>query len=231
MTTSSLSTIPLVFHDPAAAFTRLKEKASPWLPLLAMIIPTALLMFWWIHTLDFSWMRDQMIAATPNLPPEGKAALAKTISPNFMLISTELGVLLGTPIVMALVALYYLLAGKVLGAQASYGKWYGFVAWAHVPYLLGLPLIAFQIATSHGHVLPHELNMLTLDYLVLHMPAGNPWAGMAQNLDLLAIWSAIVCTIGLRTWTGRSVVACAITAFLPMVVIYSLWAAKIAFFG
>lgn len=220
-----------VILAPSSTFTRLKAKPSAWIPLLVLIVLTLAISYWWIETVDFGWLREHMLAAQPTLKPEARAAMAKFITPKTMMWSSGLGAIVGTLLIVAVMAVYYLLAGKVLGASIGYGKWFGFAAWVSVPRLLTVPLSALQIMTSGGRVAPEDLSMVSLNYLLLHLPASNPWATLAGNLDLTTVWSIVLATLGLKAWTGRSTGACAAAALLPYVVVFGLWAAKIAFLG
>jgi hypothetical protein len=73
--------------------------------------------------------------------------------------------------------------------------------------------------------------MVSLNYLLLHLPLSNPWASFASNLDLTSLWTMALAAIGLKAWTGRSTAACTFAAVLPYVLVYGIWAAKIVFFG
>lgn len=221
-----------VILEPAPTFARLKDKTSAWLPLLALILLTLGVTYWWISTADFAWLREHLIAAQQTtVKPEARAAMEKVITPSMMLWTSAAGAVLGTPAIFALTAWYYLMAAKVMGNHIGYGKWFSFVAWVSVPRLLVIPLMAFQVATSHGRLAPEDMDMVSLNYLLLHLPASNPWATMASNLDLATFWSAGLAAVGLKAWTGRTTGTCVFVALLPYLILYGLWAAKIAMFG
>jgi hypothetical protein len=220
-----------VILDPTPTFVRLKEKTSAWLPLLALILLTLGVTYWWISTADFAWLREHLMAAQPSAKPEARAAMEKVITPTMMLWTSAAGVVFVTPTLFALTAWYYLMAAKVMGNPIGYGKWFSFVAWVSVPRLLVLPLMAFQIATSHGRLAPEDMNMVSLNYLAFHLPATSAWASLAGNLDLATFWSAALAALGLKAWTGRTIGTCAFVAVLPYLIVYGLWAAKIVVFG
>jgi hypothetical protein len=170
---------------------------------------------WWVNSTDFVWLREHVMIGQGDAKPEIRAAMEHSLTPTFLMWSTGLTTVLGTPVVFAVSALYYFLAGKVMGAPIGFGKWFGFAAWVNVPRLLTVPLSALQI----------------LNYLVFHLPPSNPWAGLLYSIDLPAIWTMVLSVIGLKVWTGRSTGACATAALIPWVIVYGLWAAKIAFVG
>lgn len=231
MATQALFDIGNVFLEPTPTFARLKSKTNAWLPLVVSILLSLGILLWWINTLDFDWLREHMLAAQPTAKPEVRAAMAKFISPKTMMWSSGIGAVAGTVLIAAVSALYYLIAGKLIGSPIGYGKWFGFSVWTSLPRLLTVPLSALQIVTSHGQLAPEDLNMASLNYLVFHLPMSNPWASLAGSIDLTTFWSMALATIGLKAWTGRPTGTCLAIVLLPYLAIYGLWAAKIAFLG
>ena len=231
MATQPLFDIGNVILAPSPTFARLKDKPRPFIPLLVLILLTLAVSCWYVSSLDFAWFREHMLAAQGPMKPEARAAMAQFLTPKTMMWSSGAGAVLGTPLICAIVALYYLLAGKVIDAPLGFGKWFGFAVWTSVPRLLTIPLSALQIVTSHGRLAPEDLNMASLNYLVFHLPVTHPWASLVGSIDLTMFWSIVLAVLGLKTWTGRSTTTCVTVALLPYAIIYGLWAAKIAFFG
>jgi hypothetical protein len=231
MATQPLFDIGNVILAPSPTFARLKDKPRPFIPLLVLILLTLAVSCWYVSSLDFAWFREHMMAAQGPMKPEARAAMAQFLTPTTMMWSSGAGAVVGTPLICAIVALYYLLAGKVMGTGIGYGKWFGFAVWTSIPRLLTVPLSALQILTSGGRLAPEDMNMVSLNYLLLHVPASSPWFGFATNLDLTSVWSIALAVIGLKAWTGRSTGACVTVAVLPYVLVYGIWAAKIAFLG
>jgi hypothetical protein len=220
-----------VILEPTPTFARIKERTHGWLPLLLTIVSSLVVMLWWVNSTDFVWLREHVMMGQADAKPEIRAAMEHSLTPTFLMWSTGLATVLGTPVLFAAAALYYFLAGKVMGASIGFGKWFGFAAWVSVPRLLVLPLSALQILTSHGRVAMEDLSMVSLNYLVFHLPPSSPWAGLLYSIDLPAIWTVVLSVIGLRVWTGCSTGACVTAALVPWVIVYGLWAAKIAFVG
>jgi hypothetical protein len=231
MATQAFFDIGNLMLDPKPTFARLKDKGGAWIPLLILIALSIGIMYWWISTLDFGWLVEHMVASQPKATPEVRAAMEKFMTPNSMLVSSSIGAVVGTLVALALSALYYLVASKIIGAPIGYGKWFGFSVWTSVPRLLTIPLSAVQIATSNGRLAPEDLNMASLNYLVFHLPMTNPWASLVGSIDLTMFWSIALAVLGLKVWTGRSTATCLTIAVLPYVIVYGLWSAKIAFFG
>jgi hypothetical protein len=229
MATQPLFDIGNVILAPSPTFARLKDKPRPFIPLLVLILLTLAVSCWYVSSLDFAWFREHMMAAQ-GMKPEARAAM-EHFTPKMMMWMSGAGAVLGMPFICAVVALYYLLASKAMGTGIGYGKWFGFAVWTSIPRLLTVPLSVLQILTSGGRLAPEDMNMVSLNYLLLHLPASNPWFGLATNLDLTSVWSIALAVIGLKAWTGRSTGTCVAVAVLPYVLIYGIWAAKIAFLG
>jgi hypothetical protein len=229
MSSNAISVLAKVFYEPKSAFESLKEKPAAWLPLALIILGSMIVFYWYYSTVDFPWLLDHTLSAQPDLKPEAKAAMASFMTKNTMMYSTLGGVLIATPIIYAVFALYYFIASKVLGSEVSYGKWFHFTIWISVPALLGLPLMALQVATGHGQVAMEDLNMLSMNYLIAHAQLGTPWASFLNNLSLPTLWTVFLSFVGLRVWTGRGTGACAFAAVLPYAFFYGGWALKIAF--
>jgi hypothetical protein len=231
MATQALFDIGNVILEPTPTFARLKDKTRAWLPLLILIVLSAGIMVWWISTLDFPWLIEHTVAAQPKATPEMRAAMEKFMTPTSMLWTSVIGAVVGTLLITAVSALYYLVAGKIMGVPIGFGKWFGFSVWTSVPRLLTVPLSALQIMTSNGRLAPEDLNMASLNYLIFHLPVTHPWASLVGSMDLTMFWSIALAVLGLKAWTGRSTGTCVIVAVLPYLIIYGLWAAKIAFLG
>jgi len=231
MATQALFDIGNVILDPTPTFARLKDKTRAWLPLLILIVLTAGIMVWWISTLDFPWLIEHTVASQPKATPEMRAAMEKFMTPTSMLWTSVIGAVVGTLMITAVSALYYLVAGKIMGVPIGFGKWFGFSVWTSVPRLLTVPLSALQIMTSNGRLAPEDLNMASLNYLIFHLPVTHPWASLVGSMDLTMFWSIALAVLGLKAWTGRSTGTCVIVAVLPYLIVYGLWAAKIAFLG
>jgi hypothetical protein len=231
MATQALFDIGNLILDPKPTFARLKDRSAAWIPLLILIALSIGIMYWWISTLDFGWLVEHMVASQPKATPEVRAAMEKFMTPNSMLVSSSIGAVLGTLVALALSALYYLVASKIIGESIGYGKWFGFSVWTSVPRLLTIPLSAVQIATSNGRLAPEDLNMASLNYLVFHLPITHPWASLVGSIDLTMFWSIALAVLGLKVWTGRSTATCLTIAVLPYLIVYGLWSAKIAFLG
>ncbi|MCG2583694.1 YIP1 family protein [Massilia sp. TS11] len=221
--------IAQIFYEPTAAFNALKEKPRAWLPLLLLIVSSAIIVAWYFQTVDMAWLIDRSLP--PDFPAERRATAAQFMTRNGMLLTGLGGVVAGMPIVFALFGLYYTIAAKFTGMEISFGKGFALAAWSALPGLIGFPLMALQIATGHGQMAMQDANMLSLNFLLVHARPFTPWATFADSITVVTFWTIGLSVLGLRAWSGKSMATCVTVAVLPYAIWYGCWAAKIAFLG
>ncbi|MBY0574023.1 MAG: YIP1 family protein [Undibacterium sp.] len=230
MTTSALSVLTQLFMEPSKAFVEIKERPRLLFALCLITIPATLIFLWYANTIDFAWWHEDMMSNMPaNMNAEQRAVVGGMYTQNMLTYGGLGGILLGTPILLAVTALYFLIASKVLGSSIPYGKWFSFATWTAMPGLLVLPLMILQIVSSHGRVSSGDLNMLSLNFLTVHLPMNHPMAGPLNSLSLTTFLTIFLAYVGLKVWTGRSALACATTSILPYAVIFGGWFASAAF--
>ena len=216
-----------VFYEPTAAFAALKERPRAWLPLLLLYLAGIGMMVWYFQTVDWEWMKAASLP--PDMPAEQREAASQAMSRGMMMGFGVAGMVIGTLVIFSLYGFYYWLAGKLASMELGFKSGFALVAWASLPSLIGVPLMALQIVTSKGQLALESADMLSLNFLLVHAAPHTPWAGIASALKLTDIWVVLLAAIGLRTWTGKSTTTCAIIAALPYVVIYGCWTAWILF--
>ncbi|WMW81284.1 YIP1 family protein [Undibacterium cyanobacteriorum] len=227
---NQISAIFRMFYEPSAAFRDLKEKPAAWLVLVMTIVLTIGVFVWYYTTVDFPWLVERFISAQPDMKPEVRESMPTFMNRNTMMYSTLIWVLIATPVFYALHGLYFLIASRITDGGLNFKRSFHLAIWASVPALLGIPLMALQVATGHGQVGMEDLNMLSLNYLVTHLPMGDKWTSFFNSLSVLHFWSIFVAASGIKVWTEKSIATSLTIAALPYAVIYGLWAAKNAFF-
>jgi len=221
-----MNTLVAVFLEPAKAFAAVRERSMIWLPLLLLIGGNIALMAWYYSVVDFPWLQDHLISGMGNVPPEQAAAVKGFMQRGTMTISAIVGIAVAVPAILLISAVYYLLVGKAMGNEFSFGKWFAFSTWASVPALLLIPVGAVQILShGNGQLAPELINPLNLNTLLFGLPLDNAWAGLLNSISVATIWSLVVSVIGYRVWTARSTLASALVVLVPYLVIYGIWAA------
>lgn len=219
-----------MFYEPTSAINAAKTGKGMLLPLMLLTLLPVLIYFWYFNTVDTVWLVDRMLASQPDLKPD-ELEVARTFMGNSLKWLTLGGVLVATPLTMALCGLYLFVFANRGGERLSYGKWFALAVWSNLPKLLLLPLMALQIVTSGGHVTIDDLNMASLNYLVFKLPVENPWAGLLSSIDLSTVWTLALIVNGVCAWTGRSLASAFVISSAPYFLIYGAWAAKIACVG
>lgn len=214
-----------VFYEPSAAFAALKERPRAWLPILLLWLGALSVMVWYFQTVDMDWMMNNSFP--PDMPADQREMASKTMSRGLMMGMGIAGVLVGTLVIFALYGFYFWLAGKLASMELSFKSGFALAAWASLPGLISVPLTALQIATSKGQLALENAEMLSINYLFLNVAPHTPWFSLASTVKLTDLWFIALCTIGLRTWSGKSTSTCAVISALPLVLIYGCWAAWI----
>lgn len=221
-TNSPVSALITMFYDPSRAFAMLQPKRHAWLPLVLLIVSTIALMIWYFNVVDFSWLMDQILATMKDASQraQAKGMMTKGMMQTTTLIST----VLMYPAICAITGVYFMLVGKSINKDVSFGTGFALTAWAYVPALLMLPLGAVAIAMATGGQLNFsELNPLSVNQLFFHHEMTHPMAGVLDSISLISLWSAFLMVIGFQVW-GKVARATALKVVLiPYAIIYAAW--------
>jgi len=228
----SRTPLAFFFTEPYRAFAALKERPTFLFPLLLSVLGSAVVLVWYYSSVDIGWMIEQIINNTPDMKPEARVAMQQVMSRNVFLLTTLASIVIGVPIIAALQALYYMLVGKILNVGVGFKAWFGFVCWSSIPRILTLPLMVVQILRmEQGRLMPNELNIASLNYLVWQLPASNKWASFLSNVDLTILWSMVLLVVGWRVWSQRSWFVSTLAALLPHFLIFGGWALYLSLKG
>jgi hypothetical protein len=214
---------------PTAAFAELRERPRFWFPLLALVLSTAAMVYWYYSFVDIEWLKDQMFSNDPKMREissyERDAAM-KMFGRGTMLWGGVIGTFFALPIVFLVTALYYRLAAKVTGIPLGFKHWFAFACWTAMPALLGTIVAAiFLLMASTPQVGPGALQPLSINELLVHLPPGAPGQALLDTLSIPTFLSLALAIVGMHAWSQRSWAFSTIVVFLPAVVFYGIWAA------
>jgi len=217
-----------ILTAPQAAFMELRERPR-FLVLLALTLAgTAAILAWYYLFVDFPWLTEHMLNANERMRQMSDAQRAKAaavMSKTVLLWSSIIGGVIAILVFRLLEAGYYSLAGKITNVQYSFRHWFALSWWTSLPHLLGLVVMAvFLLLTDSNQVGSEELQLLSLNELFFHRPQGEPGSALLSNLTLLHPWAWVLTVIGIRAWSGRSLLFSLLFALLPIVLIYGGWA-------
>ncbi len=216
-----------IFVEPGKTFAELKEKPSFLLPLALMIVLTVVMTLFYFNKVDGSWLTEHQLSMSGNEMSSAEIEQAKKMMPSAPTMGI-FGAVFGPifiVLVTMLVALYYLVAGKITGNAVSFKHAMSLVTWSSVPSLLGMVVAIVGIAMMAPQTALESLMLTNVDPLLVQLPYDHTWSSLAKNFNLLSLWSVLLVAIGWRTW-GKTGWGQAITvAIIPTLIIFGCMAA------
>ena len=217
-----------IFTAPRAAFLELRERPRWLLPLLALLVGTVGVMAWYYATVDIAWLGEHVIDNAARQRPMPEAARTKALAtmtrPVMMgsaLVATTLFLLLAR----VLEAGYFSLAGKITNVQYSYRHWLALAWWSGLPHVLSILVVAgYLLVAPTTQIAAEDLQLLSLNELFFHRSAGEPGYTLLVSITLLHPWVWALTVIGVRAWSGRSLLFSTVFGLLPTALVYAGWA-------
>ncbi len=222
--TSPFDAVIGMFHQPTRTFAALEPRKAAWLPLILILLTSLAMYAWYFNAVDFAWLQDDMFGDIKDVAEREKTMSMMT---KQMLQITTLGTLVVVvPLIMAISGVYFMLAGKVLSKEFTFGSGFALSAWSSIPMLLSLPLGAMQILlASNGQLSLSGLNPLSLNQLVFQYGTAHPMAGVMDSISVLMVWSTILMVIGFEVWAKVARATAIKVVMLPTLTIYGIWLA------
>ena len=128
-----------IFLEPGKVFAELKEKPTFLVPLLLVALVSAAMTFMYFMKVDGSWFIDHTLLSSGKEMSSAEIAQAKSFMPGakmmgyISLITTPIF----TAIMVVVIALYYMLAGKISGSVIGFKQGLSLASWSSMPMLLG----------------------------------------------------------------------------------------------
>jgi len=218
-----------MFTSPVTAFTELRARPRFWLPLLAILAATILQLVWYYNVVDLEWLKDHLFSGNKRIeamPPEARARMSAAMSQRTMLWSSVVSVAVVTPIIFALTAAYYALAGKITDVQCTYKHWFSLACWTALPMLIGagIGFVVLAMEGANAQIGPSELQVLSLNELFFQRSPTQPGYQLFVSLGVFTVWSWVLSIVAIKAWSQRSWLFAATFALLPIVIVYGLWA-------
>lgn len=211
--------------SPSAAFADLKEQPKFWFPLLAVLVSTVAVLIWYYSFVDFDWLVDRMMSADPRMSEEQRTQAMAMMKPGFIMWSSVISVIVFVTAARALEALYFSLAGNITNVRHSYLQWFALSCWTAFPHVIGaLGMAAFLLTSGTNQVSNEELQVLSLNELLFHVPLGGKGYVLLSSITILHPWVWWLTVVGVRVWTQRSWLFSTVFGLLPPIVVYGVWA-------
>jgi hypothetical protein len=214
--------------SPSTAFATLKDKPRFWFPLLAVCLSTAAILIWYYNIVDIEWLQDRMLSAnsrTANMTEQQQAQAAKFMSANVLMWSSVVSVLITIPILRALEAMFFTLAGNIVNVRYKFKQWFALSCWTALPHLIGTVVMVVYLLTADSNQIGNEeLSLLSLNELFFNKPVADKGFTLLSSLTLLHPWAWWLTVLGVRVWSGRSWLFSSVFALAPIVLLYGGWA-------
>jgi hypothetical protein len=224
MADSSVGVLSNIFTAPSLAFAAIKERPSPWLTLLTLLIGIFVVQFAYLQIVDLPWLLDQQFQAGGNLTEEQRT---QAVDAAMRVPSTVLGTIQGISgaivilVIYALVALYYTGVSFATHDGIKFGQWFALIAWCSLPGVLGMIASLVNLVVADARFLPSEqLNPLSFGSLFAIEPQGATiLERILMSLDVTVLWATVLQILGYQAFTQRSIATAAVIVLGPLAVI------------
>lgn len=220
---SSVGVLTNIFTAPQAAFAAIKERPSPWVPLLLLIVGTFAVQFVYMQSVDFAWLMDRQLEQGGLTDEERR----QTVDAMTQVPPTVLGAVQGISgaivilIVYALTALYYTGVSFATHDGVKYGQWLALVAWCSLPGIFGLIASFVNLLVTDARFLPPEqLNPLSFgSLLAVDGEGATAVERILLGLDVTVLWAVVLQILGYQAFTQRSMVRATVVVLGPLALI------------
>ncbi|HTP40661.1 MAG TPA: YIP1 family protein, partial [Steroidobacteraceae bacterium] len=120
------------FVTPDAALRQLRAKPTFLFPLLLVTLGSAALLLWQYALVDIDWLKDYLMSGNARfkaLPDAERARALAVMTRTTLSVAGVAALVIGTPAICLLQALYYFVAGRVTHVAVSYRQWFALVCW------------------------------------------------------------------------------------------------------
>jgi hypothetical protein len=216
-----------VFVDPAKLWLRQAERPTFLLPALVVALAAAVPPILYYLQVDPEWFADrqvQTMLAQDMSASEVEQAQAFLPGARASAWIAGITTLVMLAIVFPVMALYFVLAGKVAGHAVDFRRGLSLATWPSVPMVVGGLIVLFGVFTSSPQTPLESLQMLNVDPLFVQLPLDHDWSMLAKSFSLLNVWVWFLAALGWKTWFRTGWGQALFVAMLPGVVIFGVMA-------
>jgi hypothetical protein len=221
---TSVGVLSNIFTAPSLAFSAIKERPNPWLPLLVLMTGVFIQQFMYMQVVDFPWLMDQQLQQSGNLTDAQRAQMVDSMTslpPSVLGVAQGIGGALTILIVYALFALYYTGVSFATNDGHNFKQWLSLIAWCSLPALLGMIASLVNLQVTDGRfLLPTQLNPLSFGSLLgVDQQGASVVETYLMALDVTVLWSLVLTILGYQAFTKRSTATSALIVLAPYGVI------------
>jgi hypothetical protein len=215
-----------IFLEPAKAWSQLKERPTFLVPALLVAFATVLSAMLYFFHVDPAWLAEYQVQALAKDMSAAELAQMQQMLPGARTMGwiTAVTTLIGFAIIYPLLALYYLLAGKVAGHAVDFKRGLALATWSSVPMVLAAVVSIVGTYTSSPQTSYESLQMLSVDPLLVQLPMDHDWSRLAKSFSLLNFWAWFLAALGWKTWFRTGWGQAIFVAVLPALVIFGVMA-------
>jgi Yip1 domain len=218
-----------IFLEPSKVFTALKEKPTFIMPFLVIAAATMLFTFIYFMKVDSTWFIDNSLASSAGDMSANEIAQVKKVMPGAQLMGYVS--LATTPIMLVIVsvvmALYFMMAGKITGSATSFKNGLSLSSWANMPSILGSIVGLVGVLGMEPQTSLESLMLTNIDPLFMQLSVDSPWSKLAKTFNLLTFWTTFLTALGWKVWGKTSWFEAIVVASIPSAIIYggmAIWA-------
>jgi hypothetical protein len=217
-----------IFLDPAKAWAQLKERPTFLVPALIVAFASTLAAMLYFFHVDPAWFAHyqmQAVAASQDLSASELAQMEKMM-PGARVLAWITGVttLIAFAIIYLVMAVYYLLAGKVSGNAVDFRRGLALATWSSMPMVIAAVVALIGVYTSPAQTSYESLQMLNIDPLFVQLPMDHDWSRLAKSFSLINFWAWFLAALGWKTWFRTGWGQAVFVAVLPSLVVYGVMA-------
>jgi hypothetical protein len=215
-----------IFLDPAKVWAQLKERPVFLVPALVVAVATTLAAMLYFFHVDPAWFADHQIQALGSEVTASELAQMKKMMPGARTLAwiTAVMTLVTFVVIYSLMAVYYLLAGKVSGHAVDFRRGLALATWSSMPAVVVAVISIIATYTSSPQSSYESLQMLSIDPLFVQLPMDHDWSRLAKSFSLINFWSWFLAALGWKTWFRTGWGSAVFVAVLPSLVIYGVMA-------
>lgn len=230
MTHSNTTHLTNIITTPTTAFYALKEKPSVLFPFALIIAASVAMMACFFVTVDFTWLIDQMVTAQSvgksDAEIEGIQKGMDMMSIKVMGISSIVGMIFGVSLYFTVFAGYLFLVNKLITTESiSFKSWFSLVCWCSIPFIFSSLASILNILLANGQITLEAMNPLSFNNLFFHLSPTDKLFGPVNSWDPITIWSIVLTVLGVKQWTGKSLLTSTAIVLAPSLIIYGIWIA------
>ena len=229
--TSALSALVDIFVDPKKAIEGLDANPSWfWMPLILLIVVPTSAVIYYFYTIDILWVYDQGIIQTAALgieiPEEAVEQGRKEATASGMAIQNSIGTIIAPFVIYSIVALYYNIVNKfTMNDTRGFKNWFALAVYAHAPVILAtIVAILYYGVIGDDQMGLEEMQFFSANSLLTHLAANEAGSSLFGSITPFTFWTIGLFTVGLMTWTKRTLAKSLMITSAPYVAIYGVWA-------